>query len=869
MAPPEKRTSENIDEQHQPKRTKTVHSTCAVVDFCERHNIAFMPLLLEIRQTVNGDGGVTKSKLLKPDYLGYCPRVTDFDDNMSVVKRRVQRFKEHPNEYTHVAIDTRTIYQIDIDCAEYSDMIKNILATHPYTGSSTKEYGRHIFVQDPSYNAPNKRHQFKQIHGDKVELLAGQWAWCPIDMPVENADKDFALNGLGDMIETAKKKATKKATKKTSKERITPAEVDQFKKKIIKYVRSLPYEQLRKCEIGNFKNDDGDGDRWELTLIPPEGYCPAKHNTCNNNHNPSIIVTPHWCRIDCFNASKNDTSDCRNNALKWGLSDDTSKEIFEPYYKRYADKYGVERDATFSEDVSDKFFSDMFMHRDGTDFVVCDGITYQRNEYGIFGKIAYDLAKIVSNFFTDFLVNSQRMYHRLSAKMKKDEAENGIKLSKNKLWGQFTVHKRIRHRLTNTVPMQKIVKWIRSEITNELYADKLDSDGNLLGFDNGVIDLSTLDYDDLNAIESVRMPTNEEFVSMSCKYHFKMASDAECQEWIDIIRRGFDTDEEMDYAWKCKARCLEGNANPEEIANFEQGPGGDSKGVQAAFCDKALGDYCENGLSASVIVHNNKKIRDGHDINLWSARKARMWIFSELQDGEAIDMEQFKRYSGSDPIPARTHHQKEMSHFLAPPLFIYFNHLPKLKNNKEKNVIRRVRAKRYRQIFVTQREFDLLDEDARQTHHVLDDTLKRRMENPKVKCIMMTILLKYFKRFKNEGLIEPQSILDDTKWLLENTDAENDFKDWFADHVKSGSHNITKSSLLIYFNAENNTYRDARWFDKKLSYYGYSCKNTSGYQIIRTQHEWELSAGKTKGRCVVNVHLDCISNRSHETSENQ
>ena len=62
--------------------------------------------------------------------------------------------------------------------------IKEILDTHRYTGSSTKEYGRHIFVRDILFNAPNNRSQFKKDYGTAVELLTGQWAWCPLDVSV-------------------------------------------------------------------------------------------------------------------------------------------------------------------------------------------------------------------------------------------------------------------------------------------------------------------------------------------------------------------------------------------------------------------------------------------------------------------------------------------------------------------------------------------------------------------------------------------------------------------------------------------------------------------------------------------------------------
>ena len=90
-----------------------------VVEFCEQHEIEYIPLVVEI---ITGTDG-KKSKLLQPDFLGW-PKLTDFKDNPDVVKTRVERYKEHPSEYTHIAIDTRVIHQVDIDCEEYSDEIK-------------------------------------------------------------------------------------------------------------------------------------------------------------------------------------------------------------------------------------------------------------------------------------------------------------------------------------------------------------------------------------------------------------------------------------------------------------------------------------------------------------------------------------------------------------------------------------------------------------------------------------------------------------------------------------------------------------------------------------------------------------------------
>ena len=126
--------------------------------------------------------------------------------------------------------------------------------THPFTRSSTKSYGRHIFVNEAYYEAPKNRLQFKEAYGGAVELLSGQWAWCPLDEPVCNADASFDMMGLEAMIaETPTKKV-----KRNIKERpqMTPEQSDDIKKRIVNYIKDLPYERVRKCTINGFKEYD-------------------------------------------------------------------------------------------------------------------------------------------------------------------------------------------------------------------------------------------------------------------------------------------------------------------------------------------------------------------------------------------------------------------------------------------------------------------------------------------------------------------------------------------------------------------------------------------------------------------------------------
>ena len=374
---------------------------------------------------------------------------------------------------------------------------------------------------------------------------------------------------------------------------------------------------------------------------------------------------------------------------------------------------------------------------------------------------------------------------------------------------------------------------------------------------NHLKDFAVLNLNDVNAVECVRNSAVDEFVSMSCGYEFKWATDEACQVWMDIFRKSYETQDEMDYDWIQLARCLEGNGNPEETAHIEYGGGANGKGLKSTGTISALGPYCAT-LSNSCLVYNRYKKKDGHDINLWTARKARVWLLSEMNEGENIDMEQFKRMTGSDPIAVRTHQQKEMTYIMAPPIRISLNHLPVLKGNKEESLQRRIEAKVYKQTFVSKDKYEKLDEEEKKTHYVIDTTLKGQMKSKEVKCIIMTILIKYFKRFKNKQFTVPASIVADTKWFLDNTDVNDKYKEWFDTNViqdQGKGYNVVVCHLLKYFNSENNTKFNSRQFYKKLKYFGYEIKNSSGFPLKNDQGNFTRQSEKLKTTCIIKVTL--------------
>ena len=205
-----KTTCHNIHKMNYIEKKSNYKDTMDIIDFCKMKDIKYFPIEIRVE---NG-----KKKILcnaRPAY-----RTNDFDykkGQNAIIKRK--ELLNNGYLYTHIAIDTERVKQIDIDCREYDNIFKDLLKNYPNTKSTTKPYGRHIFVIDDSIKNEIKqdgkinRHKrvFKKQYGttDKgnygVELLHGLWAWCPIDAQVVNYKNSLYYDqNLNDLLEEKK-----------------------------------------------------------------------------------------------------------------------------------------------------------------------------------------------------------------------------------------------------------------------------------------------------------------------------------------------------------------------------------------------------------------------------------------------------------------------------------------------------------------------------------------------------------------------------------------------------------------------------------------------------------------------------------------
>lgn len=161
-----------------------------IVDFLNKNDIAWFPIELEFITDENGNikkeiVNCKDSKLHSSHFYhgNKRPHQNDFKElPLSIIKNR-QSLLHLANA---IAIDTRTIFQIDIDTRDYDDSFDTIKFNTPYFDSLTKKLP-HMFIKS-NFQSNSVRLQFDNNGVGGVELLCGQWAWCDKNIIVNNAD---------------------------------------------------------------------------------------------------------------------------------------------------------------------------------------------------------------------------------------------------------------------------------------------------------------------------------------------------------------------------------------------------------------------------------------------------------------------------------------------------------------------------------------------------------------------------------------------------------------------------------------------------------------------------------------------------------
>ena len=246
------------------------------------------------------------------------------------------------------------------------------------------------------------------------------------------------------------------------------------------------------------------------------------------------------------------------------------------------------------------------------------------------------------------------------------------------------------------------------------FANKLNSNEYLIGFNNGVVDLHAIRAKDDGSKEyyvNFRKAEPSDYVTfMAGRYVTKNCDPIDYIEYNpndpeqapihaeidDFMSKVFPKPELRKYMWRKLASCLEG-ANKEQTYETWIGVGGNGKSKLVDLMSMALGDYASSLQSTAM----TRKRPDAGAANpdIMAIRNKRFIYMAEPDDREPLNTSRMKQFTGEDDVEARGLFEDQTKFKITGKIFMLCNAFPAI-NTMDRGTWRRVRAVPFESKFV-------------------------------------------------------------------------------------------------------------------------------------------------------------------------
>lgn len=298
---------------------------------------------------------------------------------------------------------------------------------------------------------------------------------------------------------------------------------------------------------------------------------------------------------------------------------------------------------------------------------------------------------------------------------------------------------------------------------------KLNNKSFLFAFNNKIINLQTMEE---------QRPKKDDYITITTGYDYREPTEGEEELVRKLLREIFPVQKERSYALKIMSESLEG-VNSERFV-IAEGSGGNGKGLLGELIQKSLGDYAVTGNNA--ILQNGVKM--GACPEIASLDFKRLVVFREPTSKKAFNTATIKELTGGSEINARMCYSNKTKVVLHSLVMTECNEKPKM--DELQGMDRRLIILMYRSEFVKKEDYD----NKKHLPYVF-------VKNPYYKTVefqeqhrhaLFKILFEYYRRHKEEDLIEPNdlymrrcsySMESDTvgSWLTDHYDITDDEKD--------------------------------------------------------------------------------------------
>ena len=313
---------------------------------------------------------------------------------------------------------------------------------------------------------------------------------------------------------------------------------------------------------------------------------------------------------------------------------------------------------------------------------------------------------------------------------------------------------------------------------HEKFENKLNSNVDLLGFENGVLDLQRLEF---------REGRPDDYISFSTGInHVPYCPDHPIVKDIMHYWECVHTDPAMrKYVLTTIASCLSGRIR-EERFHIWTGSGSNAKSISISLLEKSLGDYC---CKFPVTLMTQKRAASGAATpEIARAKGRRFAVLQEPSEDERLNVGQLKELSGGDVVQTRELFKAPCEWKPQFKLFLLCNTLPHVPSD-DGGTWRRIRVVEFGSKFTENPNPD----NPREFPVDLDLTSKLDSWREH----FMAILIQYYKAYMSSTLCEPEPVLACTREYQRTNDHLADFVDSCIERVSGSEEDAGTVSLAI------------------------------------------------------------------------
>jgi P4 family phage/plasmid primase-like protien len=326
------------------------------------------------------------------------------------------------------------------------------------------------------------------------------------------------------------------------------------------------------------------------------------------------------------------------------------------------------------------------------------------------------------------------------------------------------------------------------EFYNENFYKIIDQNKDLLGFENGIYDLNTMEF---------RNGVSSDYVSMSTGYDFREHSSDEpiYQELMTLISQILPDPETRHFTLKSLSSCLDGHNRDENfyIWSGKNASGGNGKSTLTELLTKALGEYAVD--SPVSLITGKRESANSANSALASIRNKRVVIMQEPGSNDQIQADVMKSLTGGDRISTRELNSSQVEFKPNAKFFMACNRVPTM-SDIDGGTIRRLKITEFVSKFIENPSTNI---QAGLYEFKIDKELKNKLES--YKTVFLSILLDYYRIYKEEGLTPPDAVAIVTK-KYENSN--NNMKSFIDENIVKGSRTdfLTRDEIRAIYRSD-------------------------------------------------------------------